>query len=389
MYVVIPYALSLFLILSTFFFLGREMFVAFVGVMEGWDAQLLRLEKRSNTGIAGPFGLTVTEASTVDIIITNIGDEPLSSFEDWDVIFELQDSSSLNFAYLAYTESASPAANEWTVSGIYRDASALLAEVVDPNVLNPGEEMIIRANPSPSVVAGRYERATFSTPNGVTAKVIFRVGATLYIADSSDALAYKYDDAGSWLGSEFLLLDNGDAAGITTDDTNFWTTDLTDDLAYKYAANFVSGGNWAQDGANLDGAGITTDGGNIWIVDAADDTVYKYDMSGNIDSSFALDAANVDPVGITTNSTNIWVVDSGTLKAYKYDMVGALVSSFSLTAANSAPTGITTNGSNIWTVDSGALKVYKYEMDGTYLTDGDITLDSANTNPSGITILPR
>ena len=40
MYVVIPYALSLFLILSTFFFLGREMFVAFVGVMEGEASDL-------------------------------------------------------------------------------------------------------------------------------------------------------------------------------------------------------------------------------------------------------------------------------------------------------------------------------------------------------------
>ena len=82
-------------------------------------------------------------------------------------------------------------------------------------------------------------------------------------------------------------------------------------------------------------------------------------------------------------------MESDTLKAYKYDMAGALDSSFSLTAANTAPTGITTNGSNIWTVDSVTLKVYKYEMDGTYVSDGDITLDSANTNPSGLTILPR
>ncbi|MCH8062301.1 MAG: hypothetical protein IH861_07355 [Chloroflexi bacterium] len=387
MYIVITYSLSMMLILSTFFLIGREMFVTFVSVMEGFEAQLLRLEKRSNTGIAGPFGLTIIEASTVDITISNIGDEPLSKFEDWNVIFELRDSSSLSFAYLAYTEDASPAANEWTVNGIYRDASTLLAEVVDPNILNPGEEMIIRANPSPSVVAGYYERATISTPNGVTAKVVFRVGATLYVADSSDALAYKYNDAGTWKGSEFL--DNGGAAGITTDDTDFWTTDLTDDLAYKYASNFVSGGNWLQDAANLDGAGITTDGSNIWIVDEVDDTVYKYDMSGGFDSSFSLTGASSTPTGITTNGSNIWVVDSGTRKAYKYDMAGALDSSFSLTAANTAPTGITTNGSNIWTVDSGTLKVYKYEMDGTYVSDGDITLDSANTNPSGLTILPR
>ena len=377
------------LILSTFFFMGREMFVTFVGVTEGWEAQQLRTEQRTNTGISGPLGLSVTENLTVDITISNIGDVPLSRFEDWNVIFELRDPGSLNFAYLTYTENASPGSNEWTVSGIYRNASTLLAEVVDPNILNPGEEMVIRANPSPSVVAGYYDRATFSTPNGVTVKVIFRVHATLYVADSSDALAYKYDDAGAWKGSEFLILDNGDAAGITTDDTNFWTTDLTDDLAYKYATNFVSGGSWAQHTDNLDGAGIATDGANIWIVDEVDDTVYKYDMSGNFDSSFILTAANATSTGITTNGSNIWVVDSGTDKIYMYDMVGVLVSSFSLTAANATPTGITTNGSNIWVVDTGTLKIYKYEMDGTYVSDGDIALESANTDPSGLTILPR
>ena len=389
MSVVITFALTFGLIFSASFYMGREMFVTFVSVLEGWDAQMLRLEQRTNTGIAGPFGLSVTEASTVDITISNIGDEPLGKFEDWNVIFELQDSSSLDFAYLTYTENASPSANEWTVTGIYMDASALTAEVVDPMVLNPGEEMIVRANPSPSVVAGYYDRATFSTPNGVTAKVIFRVNATLYVVDSSDALAYKYDDGGAWLGSEFLILDNGNAAGITTDETNFWTTDLTDDEAYKYASNFVSEGTWTQNAANLDGAGIATEGSNIWIVNDSDDTAYKYDMSGSFVTSFLLTPANASSTGITTNGSNIWVVDSGTDEVYEYDMEGSLDSSFSLTAANTTPTGITTNGSNIWVVDSGTLKVYKYEMDGTYVTDGDITLDSANTDPSGLTILPR
>ena len=95
-------------ILSTFFLMGREMFVTFVSVTEGFEEQMLRLEKQSNTGIAGPLGLKVTEASTVDITISNIGDETLAKFEDWNVIFELQDSSSLSFAYLSYTEDASP-----------------------------------------------------------------------------------------------------------------------------------------------------------------------------------------------------------------------------------------------------------------------------------------
>ena len=61
------------------------------------------------------------------------------------------------------------------MKGIYLDASTLVGEIVDPGVLNPGEEMIILANPSPSVVATSYDRATFVTPNGTSVKVIFKV----------------------------------------------------------------------------------------------------------------------------------------------------------------------------------------------------------------------
>ena len=54
-------------------------------------------------------------------------------------------------------------------------AKELSPEVIDPGTLNPGEEMIIRANPTTSLLADTYDRATFATPRGVDAKVIFEV----------------------------------------------------------------------------------------------------------------------------------------------------------------------------------------------------------------------
>ena len=46
---------------------------------------------------------------------------------------------------------------------------------MDPGVFNPGEEMVVVANPSNQVKANTTDRATFVTPNGVVAKVIFEV----------------------------------------------------------------------------------------------------------------------------------------------------------------------------------------------------------------------
>ena len=85
----------------------------------------------------------------------------------------------------------------------------------------------------------------------------------------------------------------------STKDEEFWTTDLTDDVVYKYdtSGSFVN--SFALTAANADPSGITTDANNIWVVDVADAAVYKYDMTGSFDSSFTLTAANSDPQGIT------------------------------------------------------------------------------------------
>lgn len=61
------------------------------------------------------------------------------------------------------------------MKGIYRDAPTLLEEVLDPGVLNPGEELILRMTPDPAVVADTYDRIIIGTPNGALVQVIFRV----------------------------------------------------------------------------------------------------------------------------------------------------------------------------------------------------------------------
>ena len=88
----------------------------------------------------------------------------VARFSDWAVLFKVQKSPAL--AYLTYTTSTSPGSNQWSVKGIYLYATSSMPEVMDPGVFNPGEEMVVLANPSPLVLDGTHDRVTCVTPDG-------------------------------------------------------------------------------------------------------------------------------------------------------------------------------------------------------------------------------
>jgi hypothetical protein len=174
-HVVITYALTASLIVGTLMTIGGDMISAFGDISDSWDAMVSRSQAETDTRISGPIGLSVSATSTVTMTLANEGDVTLGRFADWDAIMEIQTSPGLKISYLSYTENASPGADQWTVTGIYLDASTLKPEITGIGALDPGEEMIVVSNPSTAVVANTYNRATYVTSNGVTAKVIFKV----------------------------------------------------------------------------------------------------------------------------------------------------------------------------------------------------------------------
>ena len=147
----ITYLLTGFCIAATVFTLAGDMLRSFDDVTDAWTESEARSEKKTGARISGPDGLSVSATSTVQITLENEGKGTLGQFSDWDVIFEVQEAPGLAITYLTYTENAVPAANQWTVNGIYLDASTVppVEETVDPGVFNPGEEMVILAKPSP------------------------------------------------------------------------------------------------------------------------------------------------------------------------------------------------------------------------------------------------
>lgn len=111
--------------------------------------------------VPGEYG-----GSRVAITIRNEGGASLSDFNRWDVIvqYEVGNVEWLPF----YPHDTSPG---WTVDGIFFSGSP---EVFEPDILNPGEEMLLILNLDPSVGEGTTNRVMISTPSGVAAEIIFQ-----------------------------------------------------------------------------------------------------------------------------------------------------------------------------------------------------------------------
>ena len=175
MNVLIGFLLTVSVLMVTLFTIAGDMLGTFRDITDSLDKIRTLSEDRADTSIAGPTGLSVAATSTVRVTLANDGRVALGRFSDWDVIFEIQKPPDLKISYLTYTQNASPGANQWTVGAIYLNAASSTPEIVDLGIFNPGEDMVVLANPSPSVEANTDDRVTFVTANGVTVKVMFEV----------------------------------------------------------------------------------------------------------------------------------------------------------------------------------------------------------------------
>lgn len=128
-----------------------------------------RVAERSRTSVAPVSAVTVAPGSSIQVTLKNSGSTKLADFSHWDVILQYSDGVNTQIMWYPYGTGV----NQWTVSGIYQSTSPLVPEVVDPGIFNPGEEMVLTVNVSPSVAAGTSNSAVIDTPNGITASTVF------------------------------------------------------------------------------------------------------------------------------------------------------------------------------------------------------------------------
>ena len=142
-------------------------------ITQSWKDMEDRTGDTSRTDISN-LAENSCDGANVTITLKNDGEIPLTDFVEWDVVVQYYASGSDYIVkYLAYDSTAPPGDNEWTVEGIYLDASGSTAEVYEPNLFNPGEEMKISIKLNPAVANGTTNMVTVSTPTGVTAEVMF------------------------------------------------------------------------------------------------------------------------------------------------------------------------------------------------------------------------
>ncbi len=140
-----------------------------------WETMTQRTEDRKRTELALIEADISGGGTNIDISVRNTGQTYLADYSKWDVIiryFATGGNADPQLEWLTYTSGA-PADGQWTVEGIYTDATALTPEVFEPNVFNPGEEMIVRLNITPAIPAGTDNLATLGVANGTTLSAPF------------------------------------------------------------------------------------------------------------------------------------------------------------------------------------------------------------------------
>jgi len=146
------------------------------GFLSSVDASTVGLEEISqrNEEIMRTELTTVTAsqpaADTLEVTLENSGQTKLADFDKWDVIVHYyDDGGSYYVKWLPYTD-GTLGDNEWKVQWVHLEGDP---EVFEPDVLNPGEEIKIKAQFNPPVGADTTNLVVVSTPNGIPASISF------------------------------------------------------------------------------------------------------------------------------------------------------------------------------------------------------------------------
>ena len=153
---------------------GAYNFMSSQDTLQGtWQEMQDRVNERARTDLTPIDTQIQSSGAVVELTLRNDGDARLADFDQWDLIFQYYEELGGHYVYWLSYNAGEPVTNEWTVAGIYQDATSSDPEVFEPGILNSGEEIVLRARVSPSVGTGTTNLAALSTANGVNASTIF------------------------------------------------------------------------------------------------------------------------------------------------------------------------------------------------------------------------
>jgi hypothetical protein len=152
---------------------GMTMSQGFITSVDTSTAGLEEISQRDETMIRTeltPRDTDMPSIDTLELTLENTGQTRLSDYEAWDIIVQYYDGTgTYHVEWLPYTgETLSD--NKWEVVWIRLNGGN---EIFEPGVLNPEEEIMVRAQLYPSVGANTTNMVVTSTPSGVTASTYF------------------------------------------------------------------------------------------------------------------------------------------------------------------------------------------------------------------------
>jgi hypothetical protein len=152
---------------------GMAMAQGFMTSVDASTTGLGEIGQRDETIIRtdlSTVSAALPSADTLEVILENSGQIKLASFDKWDVIVQYYDSSGdYHTKWIPYT-GASLGDNQWKVAWIRLDGAA---EFFEPGVLNPKEQIMIRARLNPVVGSSTTNMVVVATPSGITASAHF------------------------------------------------------------------------------------------------------------------------------------------------------------------------------------------------------------------------
>jgi DNA-binding beta-propeller fold protein YncE len=314
---------------------------------------------------------------------------------------------SLTVNYATADGTAIAGTNYTATSGTFTFAPGVTSDTIRVPLLDSGSQTapltftLTLSNPQAATLSRGQATATIA-PSDQAAKFYVVNDATSSLGGTNTT--YKYQSSGTQQAPYGLNIANLDPRGIAANSTGttYWVADLNKNV-YVYSATGTLLGSWSAAGLSSTTTigGIATNGTDIWLLDTVNSKIYKYSGAASLRSgsqsaasSFKLSKNNSNATGIVTDGTSIWVVNSsGTSSAvYKYSVAGKSQGNWTIDPADTSPNGVTINPnsvSDIWIVDSGTKKVYDYtsaasKTSGSQNAASSFALAANNINPVGI-----
>lgn len=155
------------LLLLVAFTIGQAYLTTQSAILESWQGMEERMGDRFRTKLSPLQAEVSVGGYSVEVTLQNDGNTKLADFERWDVIVQYHEvGGGYIQRWLPYDELGGD--NSWLV-----DFSAGSMNTIEPRILNPGEQMIIRITLNPAVAMGTANWITAAAPNGISASIAF------------------------------------------------------------------------------------------------------------------------------------------------------------------------------------------------------------------------